>query len=1170
MEPNQRPTPARRLTAATLFALSIVCAVGLSTGAARADDKAKSAEAKPAQPHSSEPKFTAEQLTFFEREVQPILVGKCVKCHGGEAKIASEFSLTSRASTIRGGELGAAVDLAKPEASKLLLAIRYEDLQMPPSGKLSPKEIETLTRWVREGLPWPKHLEKEPVHVAKKAGVTDEDRKFWAYRPVATPQPPQVKNQAWVRSPIDAMILAKIEERGLAPAPAADKRTLIRRAYYDLTGLPPTPEEVAAFIADEAPDAYEKLLDKLLASPHYGEKWGRHWLDLVRYAESHGYERDSAKPFAWRYRDYVIDSFNKDKPYDRFLVEQLAGDELERVTPETLIATGYYRLGIWDDEPADRDLARYDVLDGIASTTANVVLGMSVGCARCHDHKRDPIPQRDYYKFLAFFNDVSNMNKDNLRHVATRAETDAHAKAVAAKTKREADLYAEIYGIEQRFLTEAPLAGIKLGEVASSDLTDVKYRFYRDTWKSLPDFDKLKGEGSGTLTGNLISLSPASRNEAIGFWFEAGLQVPKTGDYTFHLAAAQGARLLIDGKVVVDRPQKGKHSVDEKLALTVGAHKLRLEYFNADAEPHLALTWSGPGFTKRALSDDLPPADLTGGNRDDSWSYTLEKPPAENWNTLDFRPETWKRGPGGFGSRGTPGAKIGTEWRSPRIWLRKKFNLLAELDKIVLEVHHDDDIEIFFNGHSVFREKGYKIKYERVELGKDAVKHLKPGVNLLAVTCKQDFGGQFVDVRFADGYDSAAALVRQHGEKVLGKLTTKRYLDLIKQLDDSRKQTIPEPGIDVMAVVEAGRNKTHILLRGLPAAIGDEVQPGVPEVLTPAGYRFQVPRELSDSALASATAEITVSQLNQRPTGKRRALAEWLVDAKNPLTARVLVNRLWQYHFGRGLIGSSNDFGKLGELPSHPELVDWLAVELMRGASPTGRDDARAAPWSLKAMHKLLMLSSTYRLSSQATSDGLKLDADDRLFWRFRARRLGAEEVRDSILAASGKLNRALAGPPVYPPISAEVLAGQSQPGNGWPMSNAVDSARRSVYVHVKRSLQLPILATYDQADTDSSCAVRYVTTVPTQSLGMLNGDFIHEQARALAARLEKEAPNDVAAQVRRAIELTAQRKPPLDEVGRDVAFVQKAMLEEKLTAADALKLYCLLTLNTNEFFYVD
>jgi hypothetical protein len=1160
------------------IATAILCALAasISLTAAEPQPVAKFETRTESKPESNTPAFTAAQLTFFEKEVHPILVAKCLKCHGAEEKIASEFSLTSRAATLRGGELGSAVDLKNPAASSLLKAIHYDELQMPPSGKLPPAQIAILTRWVKEGLPYPKHLEKETAHVAtKKTSVTDEDRNFWAYQPVAAPQPPAVKNGDWLRNPVDAFILSKLEAKGIAPSAPADKRTLIRRATYDLTGLPPSPEEVDAFLADDAPNAYEKLLDKLLASPHYGEKWGRHWLDLVRYAESHGYERDSAKPFAWRYRDYVIDSFNRDKPYDTFLREQLAGDELDRVTPESLIATGYYRLGVWDDEPADRDLARYDVLDGIASTTANVVLGMSVGCARCHDHKRDPIPQRDYYKFLAFFSDVSNMNRENLRHVATRAETEAHVAAVAAKAKREAELYADVYALEQRFLAEAPLAGVKLGNLASSDIIDLTYQFYRDTWKRLPDFDQIKPERAHKLANNLISLSPASRPDAMGLLFEAGLQVPKDGAYTFHLTVTEGARLLIDGKPVIAKYEPGRHVVDEQIELTAGLHKLRFEFFNRTAQPELNLAWSGPGFTKRALSDDLPPQDLNGGSGDDTWMYTVDKPEAKNWNELDYRPETWKRGPAGFGTRGVPGGDVKTEWRTKQIWLRKKFNLTAPLDKLTLDVHHDEDVEIYLNGELVFEAKGHTVKYERIDLDEKATKHLKPGVNLMAVTCKQTGGGQYIDVKLADGYDSAEVLVRKHGEKVFGKPATARYLDLVKQLDASRKTKIPEPGIDVMAVVEAGRNKTHILLRGMPQALGDQVTPGIPEVLAPGGYAFALPKELDDKALASASADITVSQFNQRPTGRRRALAEWLIDKQNPLTARVFVNRLWQYHFGRGLVATSNDFGKLGELPTHPELLDWLAAEFMRGAdlhqatTRTG-DPNRAAPWSIKAMHKLLMLSNTYRLSSQATDDGLRLDPADQLYWRFHMRRLAAEEVRDSILAVTGQLNKAVAGPSVYPAISAEVLAGQSRPGEGWPTSNADDSNRRSVYVHVKRSLQLPILAQFDQADTDSSCAVRYVTTVPTQSLSMLNGQFIHEQAAALAKRLEEAHPNNQAAQIRLAIRLTTQRIAAIDEIGRDIAFVQMAMIKDQLSAAEAMKLYCLMVLNTNEFFYLD
>ena len=304
------------------------------------------------------------------------------------------------------------------------------------------------------GLPYsPAREEIVPSPERKEMKITDADRAYWAYRPLSRPDLPKVRNTTWLKNPIDAFILAKLEEKGLAPAPSADRITLIRRVSYDLTGLPPTPEEIDLFVNDRSPDAYEKLVDRLLASPGYGEKWGRHWLDLVRFADTHGYERDSVKPFAWRYRDYVINAFNSDKPYDRFLQEQLAGDELDDPTSETLIATGYYRLGIWDDEPADRLQLKYEVLDGIVTTTSQVALGMTVGCARCHDHKKDPIPQKDYYRLLAFFSDVADMNGKNLRRVATAADRRAHQQEIQGKQEREGKLYQEQYRLEQKFLS---------------------------------------------------------------------------------------------------------------------------------------------------------------------------------------------------------------------------------------------------------------------------------------------------------------------------------------------------------------------------------------------------------------------------------------------------------------------------------------------------------------------------------------------------------------------------------------------------------------------------------------------------------------------------------------------------------------------------------------------
>lgn len=730
---------------------------------------------------AAEPRFPADQTAFFERHVLPVLQTHCFKCHGGD-KVRGGLRLNTRAGVLKGGDAGPAVDLQNPDVSRLLQAVRHEnDLKMPPNSRLSPQEIDVLGRWVKMKLPW-----KRGDAVVSAPAPSD----YWAYRPVKRPDvpPPPIPPLAkggiqggWVRNPIDAFIRAGLERKGLSPAPPADRVALARRVYYDLTGLPPAPEEVDAFVNDRSAEAYEHLIDRLLASPDYGEKWGRHWLDLVRYAETNGYERDGPKPYAWRYRDYVIRSFNADKPYDRFIKEQLAGDELDRRDPDCVTATGYYRLGLFDDEPVDPDQTRYDELDDWVATTSQVFLAMTMNCARCHDHKIDPLPQKDYYQLVAFFQDVEHFSKDRK--------------------------------VESKY--------------------------------------------------NLTDISP---------------------------------------------------------------------------------------------------------------------------------PRTW--------------------------WPRQ----------LALSVNH----------------------------------------------------------------------------------------------------CLVQPP------------QTHVLMRGNPHAPGAAVEPAFPAVL---GAPLPV---------------IPPPGKDARSSGRRIALANWIASPENPLSARVMVNRIWQHHFGRGIVASTNDFGKFGTPPTHPELLDWLADEFVRGG------------WRIKRLHKLIMMSNTYRMSAQASEAGLRLDPANASYWRFAMRRLTAEEVRDSMLAVAGRLNRKPGGPSVCPPLPPEVLAGQSIPGDGWPKSPPDESVRRSVYVKVKRSLLVPILATHDQADTDSSCPVRYTTTVPTQALGLLNGEFSREQAAALAERLQSEAPNDLAAQVRRAIRLTTARSPGEDEVRRDLDFVRNVQTRDKLGEFGALTSYCLLLLNANEFFYLD
>ncbi len=745
----------------------------------------------------------------------------------------------------------------KPEDSLLVKAIRHEEeLKMPPSKKLPKEQIADLTRWVQMGAPWPAG-DAAPVAAKREFHISERDRAHWAFQPVKRPTVPVVQDRDWVRNPIDAFILAKLEAKGFRPNPPATKRELIRRVSYDLTGLPPTPREVEAFVTDLSPDAYEKRIERLLASPRYGEKWGRHWLDLVRFAETNSYERDGRKPNAWRYRDYVIRAFNDDKPYDRFLREQLAGDEMPDGGTDGILATGYYRLGIWDDEPTDRDQARYDGLDDIVATTGQVFLGLTVDCARCHDHKIDPIPQKDYYRLLSFFH--------NINHYRNGGPTDEAPLAQDAESKRT---YEEQYRVRQR------------------------------------------------------------RREEL----QAALNVFET----------------------------------------------------------------------------------------------------------DF-------------------AKL----------------------------------------------------YEQVH-------------------------GKRV------GLDEVRGLVRSEGAKLLGAERYQRYAEQRRELQTLlRSKTAGEMAL---CVTESGGRapETFVLIRGNPHVKGDKVEPAFPEIL--GGIKPILPTP-------SPTA---------KTAGRRLALANWIADPNNPLTARVMVNRIWQYHFGCGIVRSSSNFGLQGDRPTHPELLDWLADEfVLRG-------------WSLKSLHRLILTSNAYRMSSRSNDKALSSDPINDLFWRFDMRRLTAEEVRDSILMLSGTLNLKMYGPGVYSEVPKEVQAGQSMPGSGWGTSPFAEQCRRSVYIHVKRSLLTPILESFDTAETDRSTPVRFVTTQPTQALALLNGAFVNKQAGLFADRLRREAGNDAGKQVRLALTLATARPPSDAEVRRGLNLIADLKTRDGISDEAALKYFCLVVLNLNEFSYLD
>jgi mono/diheme cytochrome c family protein len=932
----------------------------------------------------------------YAREIQPLLAKRCVACHGPGTQEGG-LRLDDRATAVAALDSGKhAIVPSKPEASEMLARITSSDpdIRMPPEGpRLSDAQVDLLRRWIAEGAEWKEH---------------------WAFRPLARPAVPAVD----AANPIDSFIRAELARRGLPVPKSADRAALLRRVTYDVTGLPPSEQEMRDFLADVSPAAWERVVDRLLASPHYGEQWARHWLDLVRYADTNSFERDGAKPHAWRYRDYCIRSFNDDKPYDQFVIEQLAGDELPEPSNDAFIATGFYRLGLWDDEPADRLQFRYDWLDDIVATTGQVFLGLTINCARCHDHKIDPLPQKDYYALLSFFHNITPMGNggDQIERplFADPAAKEAYEQKVADLARRRNEAQREVTVIEQRFRAaharQQPLA-------AGGDLDDLEFRFYRDTWKTLPDFDQLKPEDVGEVAANVfdITVAPSLRPDSFGYVFTGFLKVPEAAAYTFTLDSDDGSRLTIDGRKILE--YDGIHGTGEPRTATVelpaGRLPIRLDYFQWLHGKGLSLAWSGPGFRLRSLS---------------------------------------------------AAARAGDEAK----------------------------------------------------------------------------------VKVAD-------LIREHGERILGPEGKREYDAKVKALEGLKKERVP---VDrALVVTENGPTapETFVFYRGNPHSEPkpeNRVEPAFPAVL------------------GAPAPVIPTPPPGAKSTGRRTALARFLVAPENPLAARVMANRVWQHHFGRGLVRSPNNFGFAGDPPTHPELLDWLASELVAGG------------WRLKSLHKRILMSEAYRATSAADPAALAKDPLNDAFWRFDMRRLSAEELRDTIHVASGAFNPKMFGPGVYPEIPKEVMAGQSVPGKGWGDSPPEEQARRSIYAHVKRSLLVPLLADFDLADTDTSCPVRFVTTQPAQALGMMNGDFLQAQARVFAERVRRDvqarqtealaADAEMAARVRRAIEMALVRPATDEEVAKGVALVDRIEEQDGVGPSRAFELYCLLVLNLNEFAYLD
>jgi hypothetical protein len=778
-----------------------------------------------------------------------------------------------------------------------------EQPPMPMGGKLTAEQVSVIKKWIDEGAHWPAGGVEPTESASDKSALKDLEggelppnaREWWAFKKPVRHEVPQVKG---ARHPVDSFLMRKLEERGLKAAPQADPHTLVRRAYLDLIGLPPTPAQVAEFVNDKSPDAWEKLIERLLASPHYGERWGRHWLDVARYADSSGFEHDYDRPNAWRYRDYVIRAFNQDKPFSVFLREQIAGDELDWVSNDSLIATGFLRsyakVGYREK---DNPEFRYEYLDDMIATVGRGVLGLTVQCARCHDHKFDPIPQKDYYRMQAALWGYVEVD-----HPLTSPEE------AAAYERKMAEITKRIDAVKQKIRTlEAPYRKV---------LLEAKYAKF-----------------------------PANVQEAI--------RTPED-------QRTPGQVLLANQ--VIRTVNVGSAEIDKKLSPAELAQKKQML---AEIE---------------AIEKEKPaPIPVAMGVTDGDYRFT----------------------PDGPGDEPAPG-------------------------------------------------KG--IKKEAIE---GSFLHQGPG----------------------------------------------------------KYQAPP----------------SYFLIRGDVNAPGSKMEPGFVSVAT---YGSPV------TALPPA---------HGRTSGRRRAMAEWLVSPENPLTARVMTNRIWHHHFGRGLVPTLDNFGKMGEQPTHPELLDWLALEFIdRG-------------WSIKQMHRLLMTSDAYKRSSSFVDQAtMEKDPQNRMLWRYPSRRLEAESVRDSILAVSGALNKEFGGPAVFPKLQPEVLASMKN-GIWRDQEDGPKTWRRSVYIYRKRGLPFPLLESFDLPDQNISCGARASSTVPTQALMLMNDEFVVKQSEIFAERVKKEAGNDEAQQIELAYKLALGRSPDAEERRLATEAVMKRGLP---SLAHVL-------LNLNEFVYL-
>ena len=955
----------------------------------------------------------------YQKDIQPLLRASCYGCHSGPQAMG-QLHLDSRKLAMAGGSSGPVIVPGHSQDSRLIARVLGlgRAPRMPLGGKpLTDAQIGLLRRWIDAGAAWPDDPH-QPEPVA---------RKHWAYVKPVRPAVPQPAKAAWVRNPIDAFILARLEKEKLVPSPEAPREVLIRRLSLDLTGLLPAVREVDEFARDRSPDAYERLVDRLLSSPHFGERWARPWLDLARYADTNGYEKDRRRSI-WKYRDWVIDAFNRDMPFDQFTVEQIAGDMLPHPTTAQLIATGFHRNTMFNEEGGvDKEEAHWENLVDRVNTTATVWLGTTLGCAQCHNHKFDPFTQREYYQFLAFFNGSATAVRDYGDTSTKYIEPELDLPTPTQEARRKA-LKGEIAGLETRLKTGTP-----------------ELQAAQANWEK----SVLAAPSQWTV------LDPVTVTST------AGTTLTRRKDGAI---LAGGSNPAVDEYVIEARLPAG------------GITGIRIE-----ALPDASLPRGGPG-------------------RDPYGNFFLSHVEAEIAHGASARPVAFREVAADDG----------------RIE-DKKFQQLWAVDASREDRRLPRQIVLIAEPSGAAADTLLVRIRQKSEFGGQGL-----GCFRLSVTASAEPKAIVgVSAKLRPAFETEPARRTPDERRALEEY----YRSVAPSLADARQRLKQLRGeLDKLAIVSTlvmgetpgfERPAAVMRVRGTFTNPGERVYAAVPAVLHP----------LPESAMPN-----------------RLGLARWLVSPDNPLTARVTVNRIWEAYFGRGIVETSEDFGSQGQPPAHPELLDWLATELVQNG------------WSLKKLHRLIVTSSTYRQSSAVTPALLERDPYNRLLARGPRFRVEAEMIRDIALAAGGLLSPRIGGPSVFP-FQPEGIWDLPFNDDKWTLSEGEDRYRRGIYTFQRRTAPYPSLLTFDGTSREVCTVRRTRTNTPLQALTALNDPAFFEAAQAMALRIVREGARDARARAEYGFRLCVARRPRPEEVDRIVGALDKERTYFDAHPAEAAKI---------------